>query len=115
MLYMSTDTCTCIYYNLYFAEWEGGDEWLRAQFRLYLQSLMATMYTNDSKLIEDFGTAFVQSWKTTHNYRVWSNKEHAGVKDLLTGNLSSTERGKKINAAVVQTGKYVEQAGKAVG
>ena len=30
-------------------------------------------------------------------------------------NLQNTERGKKINAAMVQTGRYVEQAGKAVG
>lgn len=24
-------------------EWEGGDEWIRAQFKEYLQSLMATV------------------------------------------------------------------------
>ena len=26
-----------------FVEWEGGDEWIRAQFKDYLQSLMATV------------------------------------------------------------------------
>ena len=29
--------------------------------------------------------------------------------------MQNTERGKKLNAAVVQTGKYVVQTGKAVG
>lgn len=29
--------------------------------------------------------------------------------------MQNTERGRKINAAVVQTGKYVMQTGKAVG
>jgi hypothetical protein len=29
--------------------------------------------------------------------------------------MQSTERGRKLNAAVVQTGKYVVQTGKAVG
>lgn len=26
-----------------FVEWEGGDEWIRAQFKEYLQSLMASV------------------------------------------------------------------------
>ena len=25
------------------SEWEGGDEWLQAQFKVYLQSLLATL------------------------------------------------------------------------
>lgn len=34
---------------------------------------------------------------------------------LLSSTLQNTERGRKINAAVVQTGKYVVQTGRAVG
>jgi hypothetical protein len=34
---------------------------------------------------------------------------------LLYSSMQSTERGKKINAAVSQTGKYVVQTGKVVG
>ena len=26
-----------------FAGWEGGDEWIRLQFKIYLQSLLATV------------------------------------------------------------------------
>ena len=29
--------------NIHFVEWEGGDEWIRAQFKDYLQSLMASV------------------------------------------------------------------------
>ena len=34
---------------------------------------------------------------------------------LSDSSMQSTERGRKLNAAVVQTGKYVVQTGKAVG
>ncbi|XP_067648728.1 late secretory pathway protein AVL9 homolog isoform X2 [Haliotis asinina] len=114
-------------------EWEGGDEWIRAQFRLYLQTLLASIISDDTKLLDDYGTSFVQAWKMTHNFRVWSKTDHTGLKEFppghpyqghlnvadlrvrLSHNLQNTERGKKINAAVVQTGKYMVQTGKAVG
>ncbi|KAK7109109.1 late secretory pathway protein AVL9 homolog [Littorina saxatilis] len=122
--------------NMYLdgTEWEGSDEWIRAQFRHYLQSLLATMQTEDGKLLEDFGLPFISAWRTTHNYRHWLDTlPHPKMADVpaghpFTGNLSvtdvrmklnhsmqSTERGRKINAAVVQTGKYVAQTGRAVG
>ncbi|KAK3588062.1 hypothetical protein CHS0354_012110 [Potamilus streckersoni] len=66
-------------------EWEGGDEWLRVQFRMYLQSLLATMLQDDAKLVEDFGVHFIQAWKTTHNYRYWKGSEHLGMKDVPCG------------------------------
>ncbi|XP_060083505.1 late secretory pathway protein AVL9 homolog [Ylistrum balloti] len=114
-------------------EWEGGDEWLRAQFRIYLQSLLVSCHQDDVKHQEDFGMPFVQAFKTTHSYRVWTSTEHEGMKDIALGHpyhgnlgvsdirmrlshtMQSTERGKKINAAVSQTGKYVLQTGKVVG
>ncbi|OWF40478.1 late secretory pathway protein AVL9 homolog [Mizuhopecten yessoensis] len=114
-------------------EWEGGDEWLRAQFRIYLQSLLVSCKQDDVKHQEDFGMSFVQAFKTTHSYRVWTSTEHEGMKNIALGHpyhgnlgvsdirmrlshtMQSTERGKKINAAVSQTGKYVMQTGKVVG
>ncbi|KAL5007422.1 hypothetical protein ScPMuIL_016228 [Solemya velum] len=114
-------------------EWEGSDEWLRAQFRMYILSLLASVQTEDTKVIDDFGFNFVHAWKTTHNYRVWSSTTHDGIQEVLPGHpctgqigmgdlkvrlahtMQSTERGKKLNAAVSQTGKYMAQTGKAVG
>ncbi|CAL1530920.1 unnamed protein product [Lymnaea stagnalis] len=114
-------------------EWEGSDEWVRAQFKHYLNSLLSTVVADDPKLVEDFGTSFLTAWKTTHNFRFWVDTDHIAIKEFppghpFQGNLSmadvrvrfnhtlqSTERGRKINAAVVSTGKYVVQTGKAVG
>lgn len=122
--------------NMYLdgTEWEGSDEWVRAQFRSYLQSLLATMQTEDSKLLEDFGLPFIAAWRTTHNFRHWldtlphpkmasvpaghpfqGNLSVTDVRMKLNHSMQSTERGRKINAAVVQTGKYVMQTGKVVG
>ncbi|ESO88012.1 hypothetical protein LOTGIDRAFT_206952 [Lottia gigantea] len=114
-------------------EWEGGDEWIRGQFRLYILSMLATLLQDDNKLLEDFGTVFITAWKTTNNYRYWNSTQHPLLSDIPVGHpfqghmnmndikvrlahtMQSTDRGKKINAAVVQTGKYVVETGKAVG
>lgn len=114
-------------------EWEGSDEWIRAQFKHYLNCLLATMLTENQKLLEDFGSSFVSAWKTTHNFRHWHNGDYPRVKEMPTGHpfqghlnmtdvrmrfnhtLQSSEQGRRINAAVVQTSKYVVQTGKVVG
>ncbi|XP_005106698.1 late secretory pathway protein AVL9 homolog [Aplysia californica] len=114
-------------------EWEGSDEWIRAQFRHYLNSLLSSVWTDDSKMLEDFGSSFISAWKTTHNFHTWFESDHPAIKVFppghpFQGNLNMTdvrmrfnhtlqnsERGRKINAAVVQTGKYVVQTGKVVG
>ncbi|CAI9727784.1 Hypothetical predicted protein [Octopus vulgaris] len=114
-------------------EWEGGDEWVRLQFKEYILSLLASTHNGDEKLMEDFNLTFIQAWKTTHNYRLWHSckhpliesvsqshpfQGHLNMSDLrvrLSHTMQSTEKGKKLNAAVSQTGKYVVQTGKVFG
>ncbi len=53
--------------------WEGGDEWIRAQFSAYLHALLASVLQPDNeKTLSDFGTAFVAAWKilTTTEYGI---------------------------------------------
>ncbi|XP_064613767.1 late secretory pathway protein AVL9 homolog [Liolophura sinensis] len=114
-------------------EWEGGDQWLRAQFRSYLLGLLAASTVSDDQLLDDFGQVYVNTWKMTHNYRVWHSCPHPGINQAqpghpCQGNLSvndirvrftsamqNSDRGRKINSAMAQTGKYVAQTGRAVG
>lgn len=114
-------------------EWEGGDEWVRAQFKEYILALLSSVQKDDEKCQDDFNQAFIQAWKTTHNYRLWQSKTHPDIEEIspihpfqgqlnmndlkvrLSHTMQSTDKGKKINAAVSQTGKYVLQTGKAVG
>ncbi|XP_047424029.1 late secretory pathway protein AVL9 homolog [Mugil cephalus] len=114
--------------------WEGGDEWIRAQFTLYLHSLLSSALQQDNeRLLADYGAPFVTAWKITHNYRVWySNKHHAmtaitpghpfqgqysvtDVKLRLSHSMQNSERGKKIGNAMMTTSRSVVQTGKAVG
>lgn len=109
------------------AGWEGSDDWLRAQFRNYITSLMASVLQDDSKLLEDFNVAFVEAWMACHNYRVWRSTvvqldgvspRHPchgsmGMSDVrlrLTRTMQGTERGRKLNAALAVTGKAVGSA-----
>uniref|UniRef100_A0A8C5S8H5 AVL9 cell migration associated n=1 Tax=Laticauda laticaudata TaxID=8630 RepID=A0A8C5S8H5_LATLA len=114
--------------------WEGGDEWIRAQFGLYLHALLAATVQPDSeKILSDFGTAFVAAWKNTHNYRVWNSNKHPALAEInpshpfqgqysvsdvklrLSHSVQNSERGKKIGNAMVTTSRNVVQTGRAVG
>ncbi|XP_053322954.1 late secretory pathway protein AVL9 homolog [Spea bombifrons] len=114
--------------------WEGGDEWIRAQFALYLHSLLSAISQPDNeKLLSDYGSAFVGTWKITHNYRVWNSNKHpalaevnpshpfqghysvSDVKLRLSHSVQNSERGKKLGNAVATTSRNMVQTGKAVG
>ncbi|XP_068160474.1 late secretory pathway protein AVL9 homolog isoform X2 [Antennarius striatus] len=114
--------------------WEGGDEWIRAQFTLYIHSLLSSALQQDNeRLLADYGTPFVTAWKITHNFRVWYNNEHpamtvvtpghpfqghysvADVKLRLSHSVQNSERGKKIGNAMITTSRSVVQTGKVVG
>ncbi|XP_062481485.1 late secretory pathway protein AVL9 homolog isoform X1 [Pezoporus occidentalis] len=114
--------------------WEGGDEWIRAQFSAYLHALLAAVLQPDNeKTLSDFGTVFVAAWKNTHNYRVWNSNKHpalaevnsshpfqgqysvSDVKLRLSHSVQNSERGKKIGNVMVSTSRNVVQTGKAVG
>uniref|UniRef100_A0A1S4L6Q1 UDENN domain-containing protein n=1 Tax=Ixodes scapularis TaxID=6945 RepID=A0A1S4L6Q1_IXOSC len=67
--------------------WQGGEEWLRAQFKIYLVSLLRTaqLEGSNSKDQEAFNTAFLSAWKTTHNFKIWNSVAHPCLKDIPTG------------------------------
>ncbi|XP_034997964.2 late secretory pathway protein AVL9 homolog [Hippoglossus stenolepis] len=114
--------------------WEGGDEWIRAQFTLYLHSLLSSAIQQDNeRLLADYGAPFVAAWKITHNYRVWHSNKHPAMTAITPGHpfqgqysvtdmklrlshsVQNSERGKKIGNAMMTTSRSVVQTGKAVG
>uniref|UniRef100_A0A3Q2CE21 AVL9 homolog (S. cerevisiase) n=1 Tax=Cyprinodon variegatus TaxID=28743 RepID=A0A3Q2CE21_CYPVA len=91
--------------------WEGGDEWIRAQFTLYLHSLLSSALQQDNeRLLADYGVPFVGAWKNTHNFRIWFSNKHPGMTTITPG-----ERNKKIGNAMITTSRSMVQTGKAVG
>uniref|UniRef100_A0A452T5H4 AVL9 cell migration associated n=1 Tax=Ursus maritimus TaxID=29073 RepID=A0A452T5H4_URSMA len=96
--------------------WEGGDEWIRAQFAVYIHALLAaTLQLDNEKILSDYGTTFVTAWKSTHNYRVWSSNKHPALAEINPNSVQNSERGKKIGNVMVTTSRNVVQTGKAVG
>ncbi|XP_063233303.1 late secretory pathway protein AVL9 homolog [Bacillus rossius redtenbacheri] len=114
--------------------WEGGDEWIRAQFRVYLLCLMRTSLLQDGcREAEHFNAHFMAAWKATHNYKMWASAEHGGIWDLNPGHpfagqlsvqdmklrlshtMQNTEGGRKLNQAMASTGRAVATTGRAVG
>ncbi|XP_016077777.1 PREDICTED: late secretory pathway protein AVL9 homolog isoform X1 [Miniopterus natalensis] len=114
--------------------WEGGDEWIRAQFAVYIHALLAaTLQPGNEKILSDYGTTFVAAWKNTHNYRVWNSNRHPALAEInpnhpfqgqysvsdmklrFSHSVQNSERGKKIGSVMVTTSRNVVQTGKAVG
>ncbi|XP_028904678.1 late secretory pathway protein AVL9 homolog [Ornithorhynchus anatinus] len=114
--------------------WEGGDEWIRAQFAVYVHALLAaSLQLDNEKLLSDYGTTFVAAWRNTHNYRVWNSNKHPALTEVnpshpfqgqysvsdmklrFSHSVQNSERGKKIGNAMVVTSRNVVQTGKAVG
>ncbi|XP_060529324.1 late secretory pathway protein AVL9 homolog isoform X2 [Cylas formicarius] len=112
--------------------WEGGDEWIRAQFKIYLLCLLRTSLLQDSlRELEHFNSCFVTAWRETHNYKIWFSGINPGILNFGVGHpfagqlsvadmklrfshtMQSTESGRKINQAMSSTGRAVVTTGKA--
>ena len=62
--------------------WEGGDEWVRAQFRFYIICLLRTVINRESPSQSNhFNGTFIQMWKKTKNYRAWRRFRRQIVKN----------------------------------
>jgi len=112
--------------------WEGGDEWIRSQFRFYLTCLLRSSLEEPGVPSHDhFNRDFMTSFQRTRHYTHWSAKpalcdlaaghpcgagqlSMADMKLRLSHNLNNTEGGKKVTAAVQSTGRVVADTGKAV-
>lgn len=105
---------------------EGSEDWIRAQFTLYLLTLLRTsLLEAGSKEIEHFNVHFVNEWKNTNNYKSWLCRDSNAVWDLNPGHpcagtlsvadmklrfsqvISGSESGRKINQVVATTGRAV--------
>ena len=113
--------------------WEGGDEWIRTQFRVYLLSMMRTSMQQDSRQSDHYNSAFMAAWRSTNNYKMWSNSNKPEISSIEPGHpfagqlsvqdmklrlshtMQNTESGRKLNQAMASTGRAVATTGKAVG
>jgi len=117
--------------------WEGGDDWLRAEFKSYLLFMLRTSLLDEpNRYLDEFNSSFMQAWKTTKNYKKWNESSHPAVMELLPGHLFSgqlsmsdvklkfsqisttvqnSEKAKKLTIAAANTSRAVAATGKVVG
>lgn len=113
--------------------WEGGDEWIRTQFRVYLLSMLRTSMQQDTRQSDHYNAAFVSAWRATNNYKAWCNASKSEILNIEPGHpfagqlsvqdmklrlshtMQNTESGRKLNQAMASTGRAVATTGKAVG
>ncbi|XP_071948472.1 late secretory pathway protein AVL9 homolog [Antedon mediterranea] len=112
--------------------WEGGNEWIRSQFRQYLISLLASSLEPDESAAHEYNEHFIEAWKKTHNYKIWRSKQHSAINNELAGHpckgqlgvadmkirlqsaMQASERGRKINNALSKTTVAIGNARSAV-
>ncbi|KOX71463.1 Late secretory pathway protein AVL9 like protein [Melipona quadrifasciata] len=113
--------------------WEGGDEWIRTQFRVYLLSMLRTSMQQDTRQSDHYNSAFIAAWRLTNNYKIWSSSNKSEINNVEPGHpfagqlsvqdmklrlshtMQNTESGRKLNQAMASTGRAVATTGKAVG
>ncbi|KAG1694133.1 Late secretory pathway protein AVL9 [Nymphon striatum] len=125
--------------------WEGGDEWLRAQFKWYLLSLLrssqleskqhnafdidamfnlllANSWHYGNKEFECFNSSFVSAWKTTHNYKMWMSGNHMGILEVnpghpFHGNISMADMKLRLSHSMSSSekGRKINQAVSSTG
>jgi len=117
--------------------WEGSDDWIRSHFFNYLLSLLKTTRATDverSGASVDFNRDFVQTYRESHNFRIWLSGAYcsdsdpesrhpfsgsASATDLRNGverTLSTTlinapESARRLTERLTQTSQLVSQGG----
>jgi len=115
--------------------WEGGDDWVRAQFHAYLLCLLRTsLLPEGSRELDQFNKWFVSAFQKSECFKKWLsdplsknileiNPGHpftgqlsvADMKLRLAHTMQTTEGGRKLNQAMVSTSRVVSTTGRAVG
>lgn len=114
--------------------WEGGDEWIRTQFKIYLLYLLKSATLPDgSRELEHFSVSYMTALKETHNFKMWQSKDYNGLENIAPGHpfagqlsvsdmklriahtMQNSEGGRKLNQAMASTGRVVATTSKAVG
>lgn len=65
--------------------WEGGDEWIRTQFRVYLLSMLRTSMQQDSRQSDHYNSAFIAAWRLTNNYKIWNSSNKPEISNIEPG------------------------------
>ncbi|XP_065841934.1 late secretory pathway protein AVL9 homolog isoform X1 [Oscarella lobularis] len=104
-------------------QWEGSEEWIRAQFKLYLVSLFCCSLCQGSALWADFNDDYVVMLRSTQHYSKWKEKGQPGMTEIepqhpFHGQMSPSDVGRRVAKFVglndVQASQIVADANRAM-
>ena len=95
------------------AQWYGSNEWVQAQFKLYLLSLLATTTSTHTLAMDDFNPEFVVSWLRSPVYRAWLETRHDGLtrvepRHICAGELSIGDLKRRLLAQARDYGVHLQ-------
>lgn len=67
--------------KLQYSDWLGSNEWILAQFKLYLLSLLATSTSAHTPAMDDFNPEFMTVWMKSSTFTNWY-ESHGSGKDI---------------------------------
>ena len=81
--------------TLQYSDWLGSNEWILAQFKLYLLSLLATSTSAHTQSMDDFNPEFMAVWLKSKTFKNWFKMhltfkqiDNVDTKHLCEGSLS---------------------------
>ena len=67
--------------KLQYSDWLGSNEWILAQYKLYLLSLLATSTSAHTPAMDDFNPEFMAVWMKSSTFKTW-HKSHGSSKQI---------------------------------
>ena len=101
--------------KLQYSDWLGSNEWILAQFKLYLLSLLATSASTHTPAMDDFSPEFMVIWLKSTTFTNWhkhygNNKKISDVeaKHVCEGSLSIGDLKRRLVARASDYGLNIQ-------
>jgi hypothetical protein len=62
--------------------WEGSDDWVRSQFKLYTLAILSCSLNSDKKIWEDFNKSFISQLLSKKYYKHWKESNNAAITNI---------------------------------
>ena len=103
--------------TLQYSDWLGSNEWIVAQFKLYLLSLLATSISAPTESMDDFNRAFMSAWLKSVAFTKWLRTHGASqpireveAKHLCEGSLSLGDLKRRLVARASDYGLDIQSS-----
>ncbi len=99
--------------KLQYSDWLGSNEWILAQFKLYLLSLLATSTSSHTPALDDFNPEFMVVWLKSSVFTNWYKSDSKKISDIepkhvCEGSLSISDLKRRLVAQASDYGLNIQ-------